>query len=847
MTSHTLHFLGSDSSPENQSPESLWNESEKDNEAFNNFINLYQEEEIKTDANDSSRVKTQETDDTYINFVECTRNEKVTSTTDELKSLLARLGLDLACAIKASFSQQKKGGPWLVKMICTLTSKKSHIAELARNSKQEAVAAVTEKIIRWLKENHFACETYIDNSLAAYYESLKDFCQKTGRPKPEKVTNLDKLSKYVAKVSVGDLCVKSQVSYTYMVEAQGAAAKLWLDMYGGNWRKLMEKSSEVFGDEDSTENGGHASNVFDEEISKSSCLDEPSSKPPAPKSTETSRAKFSFDAAIKKSVNELKSKRNGNVRNVNADLVRDVFDDSSLSQHSEGEYSNASPTKRKRSSNSEDPCSLAMEGIQKSDDNNGFCGEIEIPTNSVATSNNNPSRVSPLKSGIFKKFKEENDSLSTSTAFQFIDKKLENKKEEGQMRTKKSGRQSSKSTPPKCNKKSSEISTKNAKSDIFNTTAKPITPSKCKKDSSGDTSKKNVKSSIFKTTKDSSQKIDQRNCSDEDSALTSKPKVFSFEDSDKVVKVSKGKKNPSKESKISKTDPSKETTGSKAFNTSPERDKKKPRRKKEDPRKKSLVKMVHYSQSLGLDDNVKLDVKTTDSRKKKVASKDDKSQQKISNMFSKKCGGESSKKNRDLDDLLKLPEASDNLEDLLDDFDERIANLQKTHDEEMEVLNRDIEAVEKSREDFLTRQKRNAELRDRLAEEVTQEVIKDLFKQNKKYLDEIWTGKRPSKRHESFHKSTKSRHALYYSMITDPFTDDQLKWTLEEISKVWMRNKSEQLRNNEYVWKVLLPETFIKFYMDQFAVEKVEAERRISETPLRLHEEEDDSDDETFM
>merc|ERR1719347_1640699 len=226
-----------------------------------------------------------------------------------------------------------------------------------------------------------------------------------------------------------------------------------------------------------------------------------------------------------------------------------------------------------------------MEGIQKSDDNNGFCGEIEIPTNSVARSNNNPSRVSPFKSGIFKKFKEENDSLSTSTAFQFIDKKLENKKEEGQMRTKKSGRQSSKSTPPKCNKKSSEISTKNAKSDIFNTTAKPITPSKCKKDSSGDTSKKNVKSSIFKTTKDSSQKIDQRNCSDEDSALTSKPKVFSFEDSDKVVKISKGKKNPSKESKIFKTDPSKETTGSKAFNTSPERDKKKPRRKKEDPRK----------------------------------------------------------------------------------------------------------------------------------------------------------------------------------------------------------------------------------------------------------------------
>jgi len=83
-------------------------------------------------------------------------------------------------------------------------------------------------------------------------------------------------------------------------------------------------------------------------------------------------------------------------------------------------------------------------------------------------------------------------------------------------------------------------------------------------------------------------------------------------------------------------------------------------------------------------------------------------------------------------------------------------------------------------------------------------------------------------------------------MITDPFTDNQLDWTLEELGKVWMKNKREQMDNNEYVWKVLLAECFIKFYMDHFNVDKTEAEKRISETPLRKSEydSEDSSDGE---
>jgi len=52
-----------------------------------------------------------------------------------------------------------------------------------------------------------------------------------------------------------------------------------------------------------------------------------------------------------------------------------------------------------------------------------------------------------------------------------------------------------------------------------------------------------------------------------------------------------------------------------------------------------------------------------------------------------------------------------------------------------------------------------------------------------------------------------------------------------------MRNAEERRDNNDYVWKVLLPEVFIKLYMDHFSMEKGEAEKRIQNTPLR---EEDD-------
>ena len=62
--------------------------------------------------------------------------------------------------------------------------------------------------------------------------------------------------------------------------------------------------------------------------------------------------------------------------------------------------------------------------------------------------------------------------------------------------------------------------------------------------------------------------------------------------------------------------------------------------------------------------------------------------------------------------------------------------------------------------------------------------------------------------------------------ITEPFTEDHLNYTMEELGKIW-----DISEHQEYIWGVMVPEVFVKFYSDFFNISKVEAEKRISETP----------------
>jgi hypothetical protein len=190
-----------------------------------------------------------------------------------------------------------------------------------------------------------------------------------------------------------------------------------------------------------------------------------------------------------------------------------------------------------------------------------------------------------------------------------------------------------------------------------------------------------------------------------------------------------------------------------------------------------------------------------------------------------------------IDELLKLPDRPEDggktMDEALDELDIQIAERKKKHEEEMAMIDMDIAAENQRQEERKERMKNNAKLRDRLEVEITESVLRKMFKDNLDYLKNIEDGKVESARHQAFHKSSITRHALFYTMITDPFTDNQLEWALEEIGKVWMKTKRQQLENSEYVWKVILAECFIKFYMDHFKLDKKEAECKISESPLR--------------
>ena len=190
----------------------------------------------------------------------------------------------------------------------------------------------------------------------------------------------------------------------------------------------------------------------------------------------------------------------------------------------------------------------------------------------------------------------------------------------------------------------------------------------------------------------------------------------------------------------------------------------------------------------------------------------------------------------DIEELLRLPDrpkdGSKTEDEIIDDLEAEISRKQQNLEEEIAKDLLKLEGGHRKLEEWKIRCKKNGLLRIRLEQELTEEKLREMFKENLAYLKGVEEGKVSSSRHQAFYKSVKARHGLYYTMITHPFNDQQLDWTLEEMSQVWMRTKKERMDNSKYVWKVLLPECFIKFYMDWFKVKKTEAELMIKETPI---------------
>ena len=150
----------------------------------------------------------------------------------------------------------------------------------------------------------------------------------------------------------------------------------------------------------------------------------------------------------------------------------------------------------------------------------------------------------------------------------------------------------------------------------------------------------------------------------------------------------------------------------------------------------------------------------------------------------------------------------------------------------MKKLDQDLEALRARKKKRKQRLEVNALMRDKLTRGITRSVLRKMFEENLPYLKDIKSGQIVSARHTAFHTNAGTRQALFYKMITHPFSDEQVDWTYEEMTRIWMRTTKEFHDNNDYIWKVLMPECFIKFYMDFFSISREEAETRIGETPL---------------
>ena len=164
----------------------------------------------------------------------------------------------------------------------------------------------------------------------------------------------------------------------------------------------------------------------------------------------------------------------------------------------------------------------------------------------------------------------------------------------------------------------------------------------------------------------------------------------------------------------------------------------------------------------------------------------------------------------DIDDILAPPDASVIAKDAeLDALDKEIRERKDISDADFAERDRRIKE-EKFQQ--VARRKRlqiNKERRDLLERDLSSDKMKELFRMNKDYVLKVYSGEIFSERRELFVMGGIHRDRLRSKMIA-PFSEEHLDALMDEISLIWMTNEHEVMENSEFIWKVILPETYIK-------------------------------------
>ena len=187
-----------------------------------------------------------------------------------------------------------------------------------------------------------------------------------------------------------------------------------------------------------------------------------------------------------------------------------------------------------------------------------------------------------------------------------------------------------------------------------------------------------------------------------------------------------------------------------------------------------------------------------------------------------------------IDELLQLPSPAEIArEKKFEKFCEDMKAFQEGCDFENEKKDRSIAAEKENQKQMKMRMKENAKRRDRLETELSESMLINMFRKHEQYFDNINKGVEYSERYDTFIKGGAARSALRDRMISSPFTDQHLTLTIGELNRLLGYTRREESIHSDYIWKVLIPECFIKFYQDFFNIgDKAEAERKINETPL---------------
>jgi len=782
-----------------------------------------EEDMFKTDDEEEVEDKDDEKEESFgknieeeVKSVE-TEEQKVKR---ELSELLKEVGIGERREMETSCRESK--GKIVVEMTCRIDRATTEQVKLARSSREEAVVAATRHLMDKLKKRYFPEQVAADEAIVKHRIFLVKFCDTSGLPRPRYATGAAEHG-YSATVTVAAAAAAPCTS-AFLEEAEGLAAKAWLFTHAKDWKAVIANrpSSVAFEEEQ-----GEVECVVGVEVEK--VVEKRPRRARPGLAALDSLTKAEASARLACNILTASSRRSPRKR-----LMKGVFgsSSSSLDEGRTPEKAAATSPARKKPKLEEEKearmvKSRSVSEMFKTQNNSGIGGKIS-PKKSV---------VKKTKLG---QFKDVSDEESTEKkAFTF--KSESSKKKEVT---------SEKENSPK---KKEVKDVKDVRKTEVKSVKEDMHPER-KKAASGSESKGRRKFGNF--------------------ADCDSPKAgggFKFNDTDKKDKeeketVSKKTESKSKVKKPSKKEasPSPEASGSSVFEHVEDPDileirKRQEREARELARRSrsrtcrrsgALAKMADYqmSQSLGEAAAGKPRKRSSEeekSRKKsgKKKSVEDKSQPKMGSfvtrtsrevetdakVFASKDEEEEREEETefeeytpDINDILRLPERSEDggktKEEILDELDAEIGRRQRRHEQEMAEVDKEAVEVQREREERRRRSRRNAKLRDRLEEEMGEEAVRAMFARSLTHLEGIRAGSVASRRHAAFHQSVRARQALFYTMITHPFTDDQLAWVLEEMSKVWMRDKREQVENNEYVWKVLLPECFIKFYSDHFKV-----------------------------